>query len=120
MKSKICRNLIEEDLYFEHGHWGKIFVHNKRPINVDSISSNKIIVLQHGATYGGAAFYVMASGTSLMDYLAARSFDTYCLDLPGYGLSERPPNVEACGSQPTLYAHSRSRRVPWFRLRAYP
>jgi pimeloyl-ACP methyl ester carboxylesterase len=93
VKTQVCSNLIEEDLYFEHRHWGKIFVRNKRPVNVDSFASNKIVVLQHGATYGSAAFYIMAGGTSLMDYLAARGFDTYCLDLPGYGFSERPPQM---------------------------
>ena len=104
MRHKLCRDLIDENLYFEHPLWGKIFVHNKRPANVEVFASNKIVVLQHGATYGSAAFYVMAGRMSWMDYLAARGFDTYCLDLPGYGLSERPPQMSkpAEASQPFM------------------
>ena len=93
MSNATYSDLIDEDLYFRHPRWGKIFVRNKRPTQVQAFASNKIVVLQHGATYGSAAFYVKAGGMSWMDYLAARGFDTYCLDLPGYGLSESPPQM---------------------------
>ena len=72
MSNETCRDFIDEDLYFKQPRWGKIFVHNKRPANVESFASNKIVVLQHGATYGSAAGYVLAGGMSWMDYLVAR------------------------------------------------
>jgi len=86
-------DLIVEDLRFEHPQWGGIFVRNKRPNNLQNYTSNQIVVLQHGATYGSTAFDMPFGGISLMDYLAGRGFDTYCLDLPGYGSSDRPPQM---------------------------
>jgi len=86
-------DLIGEDLSFKHPEWGEIYVCNKRPAGVDEFAPDRIAVLQHGATYGCAAFAVPVGGMSWMDYLAARGFDTYALDLPGYGRSQRPPQM---------------------------
>lgn len=82
--------LIGEDLSVQHPKWGRVFVRNKRPAGVEKFSADRIVVLQHGATYGSAAFDLPFGGLSWMDYIAARGFDVYCLDLPGYGRSERP------------------------------
>ncbi len=86
--------LIGEDLFVEDAKWGRIYVRNKRPADVDSFAADRIVIFQHGATYGSTAFDMAFSGLSWMDYAAARGFDTYCLDLPGYGRSARPPQMD--------------------------
>jgi pimeloyl-ACP methyl ester carboxylesterase len=86
-------NLIGEDLSVQHPTWGRLFVRNKRPAGTEAFPPDRIVILQHGATYGSAAFDLPFGGISWMDYIAARGFDVYCLDLPGYGRSERPPQM---------------------------
>ena len=86
-------DIDSEDLSVSHARWGKIFVHNKRPAGVDSFGPDRIVIMQHGATYGSSAFSLRFGGLSWMDYIAARGFDVYCLDLPGYGKSRRPPSM---------------------------
>lgn len=88
-------DVVGEDIFIHHPEWGDIFVRNKRLASIESFAPERIVVLQHGATYGAAAFDVPAGGLSWMDYLAARGFDTYCLDLPGYGRSTRPAQMSA-------------------------
>lgn len=87
--------LIGEDLSVEHPKWGRIYVRNKRPAGIETFNADRIVIMQHGATYGSAAFDLPFGGLSWMDYIAARGFDVYCLDLPGYGRSERPPQMRA-------------------------
>lgn len=89
----LAAELIGEDLSFTHPEWGRIHVRSKRPAGVTAFAANRIVVLQHGATYGSAAFDLPFAGMSWMDYLAARGFDAYCLDLPGYARSEKPPQM---------------------------
>lgn len=85
--------LIGEDLEVHHPKWGRIFVRNKRPAGDERFTSDRVVIFQHGATYGSAAFDLPFNGLSWMDYVAQRGFDTYCLDLPGYGHSERPQQM---------------------------
>lgn len=87
--------LIGEDLAVIHPTWGRIHVRNKRPAGDRAFAPDRIVILQHGATYGSAAFDLPFGGISWMDYIAARGFDVYCLDLPGYGRSERPAQMAA-------------------------
>lgn len=87
------RDLIGEDLSVEHPSWGRIYVRNKRPAAKETFSPDRIVIMQHGATYGSAAFDLPFGGISWMDYIAARGFDVYCLDQPGYGRSQRPPQM---------------------------
>ena len=84
---------IAEDLRLEHPDWGGIYVRNKRPTGIGTFPSDRVVVLQHGATYGSSAFDLPFGGLSFMDYLANHGFDAYCLDLPGYGHSDRPPQM---------------------------
>jgi pimeloyl-ACP methyl ester carboxylesterase len=51
--------------------------------------------MMHGASYPGTAFDLPVGGMSWMDYMAARGFDVYALDLPGYGRSTRPAAMDA-------------------------
>ena len=48
----------------------------------------------HGATYPAhTAFDLKLDGMSWMDYIAARGYDVYLLDLRGYGKSTRPKEM---------------------------
>ena len=82
--------IAAEALAVQHPDWGRIHVRNKRLQGLDRFAPERIVILQHGATYGSTAFDLPLGGLSWMDYLARRGFDAYCLDLPGYGRSERP------------------------------
>lgn len=82
--------LVGEDLSVQHPKWGQIHVRNKRPAGAEVFDASRIVILQHGATYGSSAFDLPFGGVSWMDYIARCGFDVYCLDLPGYGRSERP------------------------------
>lgn len=87
------QELVGEDLEVNHPDWGRIYVRNKRPAKATSFASDRIVIFQHGATYGSAAFDLPFNDLSWMDYAAQRGFDAYCLDLPGYGHSERPSQM---------------------------
>lgn len=86
-------NLVSEDLGVEFSPWGRIHVHNTRPAGIEHFSSDRIVIFQHGATYGSLAFELPFGGMSWMDYVASKGFDAYCLDLPGYGRSTKPPQM---------------------------
>jgi pimeloyl-ACP methyl ester carboxylesterase len=87
-------DLIGEDLTVEVPLWGRVHVRNKRPAGVDRFPADRVVVFQHGATYGGNAFDLPFGGLSWMDYVASRGFDCYALDLPGYGRSDRPAQMD--------------------------
>ncbi|MGD9806199.1 MAG: alpha/beta hydrolase [Hyphomicrobiaceae bacterium] len=86
-------DVVGEDLSVDVAPWGRIHVRNKRAAAVDRFAADRIVIFQHGATYGGEAFDIPFGGMSWMDYVAARGFDCYSLDLPGYGRSERPSQM---------------------------
>jgi pimeloyl-ACP methyl ester carboxylesterase len=86
--------LDHEDLRVPFAPWGEIYVRNTRPKGATTFPSSRIVVMQHGATYGSLGFSLPFAGMSWMDYMAGRGFDTYCLDLPGYGRSTRPPQMD--------------------------
>lgn len=53
----------------------------------------RVALLVHGATYGGHTVYDVQTpsrNASLMDYLAARGWDAFTMDVRGYGRSEKP------------------------------
>ena len=64
----------------------------------------KVLVLVHGGTFPGAvAFDVDYKNASLMRHFARLGWDTFALDLQGYGSSTRPPimdNPEAFPDDP--------------------
>ena len=54
------------------------------------------VLFVHGATYGATStFDYPIGGHSWMDEMAADGFDTWCLDLLGYGQSDRPAEMDA-------------------------
>ena len=58
-------------------------------------SQRNTVLFVHGATYGSSdTFDYQMSGRSWMDHLAAQQFDVWCLDLLGYGQSDRPAEMD--------------------------
>jgi pimeloyl-ACP methyl ester carboxylesterase len=73
----------------------EIYVRNKRPADMTSFRPERTLLFVHGATYPAhAAFDLALEGQSWMDYIAARGYDVYLLDLRGYGKSTRPKEME--------------------------
>ena len=74
----------------------EIYVRNKRPASMATFSPERTVVFVHGATYpASTCFDLPLDGLSWMEYIAARGFDVYLLDLRGYGRSTRPPEMAA-------------------------
>ena len=72
----------------------QIFVRNKRPADMIAFAPARTVLFVHGATYPAhTAFDFKIDGLSWMDYIAARGYDTYLLDLRGYGKSTRPKEM---------------------------
>ena len=61
---------------------------------MNSFRPERTVLFVHGATYpASAAFDLALDGMSWMDYIAARGYDVYLLDLRGYGRSTRPKEM---------------------------
>src|SRR5882724_2510012 len=72
----------------------EIYVRNKRPADMTAFRPERTVLYVHGATYpASTAFDLKLDGQSWMDYLAARGYDVYLLDLRGYGRSTRPTEM---------------------------
>src|SRR5712692_4525687 len=72
----------------------EIYVRNKRLADMTSFRPERTVVFVHGATYPAhTAFDLPLGGMSWMDYIAARGYDVYLLDLRGYGKSTRPKEM---------------------------
>src|SRR6266516_502653 len=55
----------------------------------------RTVLFVHGATYPAhTSFDLQLGGMSWMDYIAARGYDVYLLDLRGYGKSTRPKEMD--------------------------
>jgi len=68
-----------------------IYVRNKRPADMTAFRPERTVLYVHGATYpASTAFDLELGGLSWMDYIAARGYDVYLLDLRGFGKSTRP------------------------------
>src|SRR3954466_1168526 len=72
----------------------QIYVRNKRPADMTSFRPERTVLYVHGATYPSeTAFDLKLDGQSWMDYIAARGYDVWLLDLRGYGKSTRPAEM---------------------------
>src|SRR4029453_6188070 len=72
----------------------EIYVRNKRPADMTSFRPEQTVLYVHGATYPSeTAFDLKLDGQSWMEYIAARGYDVWLLDLRGYGKSTRPAEM---------------------------
>jgi pimeloyl-ACP methyl ester carboxylesterase len=70
-------------------------VRNKHPDGLTGFSPERTVLFVHGATYPAeTSFDLPLGGASWMDQIARRGFDVYLVDLPGYGKSTRPPEMD--------------------------
>ncbi|MDA0978058.1 MAG: alpha/beta fold hydrolase [Proteobacteria bacterium] len=68
-----------------------VLLRNKHLNDEDHRIPEHAVLFVHGATYGATATFDYAiEGESWMDCMAACGFDAWCLDLLGYGESDRP------------------------------
>jgi alpha-beta hydrolase superfamily lysophospholipase len=68
----------------------EIYVRNKRAADLTSFRPERTVLFVHGATYPAhTAFDLKLDGLSWMDYIAARGYDVYLLDIRGYGKSTK-------------------------------
>jgi pimeloyl-ACP methyl ester carboxylesterase len=86
-------SVVVEDYMIESGDPGiRLFVRNKHPRGMNQYRSEKTVLYVHGATQAASStFDLKIDQESWMDYIAARGYDVYLLDLRGYGRSTRPP-----------------------------
>jgi pimeloyl-ACP methyl ester carboxylesterase len=98
--------LVTEDMMVKSSDPGiEIFVRNKRPADMSGFRPERTVLYVHGATYpASTAFDLKLDGLSWMEYIAARGYDVYLLDLRGYGKSTRPKEMaeEAKASPPIV------------------
>ncbi len=73
----------------------EIYVRNKRPTDLTAFRPERTVLFVHRATYPAhTSFDLKLDGLSWMDYIAARGYDVYLLDLRGYGKSTRPKEMD--------------------------
>ena len=73
----------------------QLFVRNKHPADRMDFGPDRTVLFVHGATYpADTSFDLKLGGFSWMDYIAERGFDVWMVDLPGYGKSTRPPQMD--------------------------
>ena len=83
----------------------KLHVRNKHLSGKKIFPADKIVLFVHGATYPSeTAFDIALPGGSWMDYAAERGYDTYLVDIRGYGRSTRPPAMDAPPDQNPAFA----------------
>src|SRR5215469_11857647 len=87
------RSIVAEDHMIESDTPGiRLFIRNKHPAGITHFSSEKTVLYVHGATQAASStFDLKVDDESWMDYIAARGYDVYLVDLRGYGRSTRPP-----------------------------
>ena len=69
----------------------EVLLRNKSAITKKDSDDQNPVLFVHGATYGATdTFDYRIGGYSWMDMLAQQGFDVWCLDILGYGQSDRP------------------------------
>jgi pimeloyl-ACP methyl ester carboxylesterase len=89
------RALVTEEMMVKTSDPGiEIYIRNKRPADMTSFRPEQTVLYVHGATYPAeTAFDLKLDGVSWMEYIAARGYDVWLLDLRGYGKSTRPAEM---------------------------
>jgi pimeloyl-ACP methyl ester carboxylesterase len=73
----------------------RLYLRNKALAGRSRFSGDRVVLFVHGATYPGeTAFDIHLPGGSWMDLAAQHGFDTYLVDVRGYGLSDRPATMD--------------------------
>jgi len=77
-----------------------LYVRNKHLTGMKKFTAEKTLLYVHGSTYPAeTAFDLSLGGTSWMEYMAARGYDVWLVDLRGYGKSTRPLEMDQPAEQ---------------------
>jgi len=89
--------IVSEDFRIPSDTAGiELFVRNKRPKDPSHRSPGKTLLYVHGTSQAAETTFDLAlEGYSWMDYVAARGWDVFLVDLRGYGRSTRPAEMRA-------------------------
>lgn len=72
-----------------------LYVRNKHPAALREAKGDRVLLFVHGATYPAeTSFDLRLGGISWMEFIAARGYDVYLVDVRGYGRSTRPPEMD--------------------------
>lgn len=78
----------------------ELYVRNRHPQGQSQFSADRVLLFVHGSTYPAEAVFDYAiNGLSWMQYIAARGFDVYLVDVRGYGRSTRPAAMAGAPGQ---------------------
>jgi len=78
----------------------RLYVRNKHPESLKAVPAEQILLFVHGATYPAeTTFDLRLNGLSWMEYIAQRGYDVYLVDMPGYGRSTRPVEMDVPAEQ---------------------
>jgi len=91
-------NINTTDHWLDSAHRGcRIYLRRRHDASRPSLGAPVLFV--HGATYASTlTFDYPVDGVSWMDALVADGFDVWCVDLLGYGRSDRPPAMAVSAS----------------------
>jgi pimeloyl-ACP methyl ester carboxylesterase len=88
------QRLVTEEMMVPSEPGIEVFVRNKRPADMNSFRPERTVLFVHGSTYPAhTGFDLKLGGLSWMDYIAARGYDVYLLDIRGFGKSTRPKEM---------------------------
>jgi pimeloyl-ACP methyl ester carboxylesterase len=86
--------LVTEEMMVPSEPGIDIYVRNKRPADMNSSPPERTVLFVHGSTFPShTGFDLALGGMSWMDYIAARGYDVYLLDIRGFGKSTRPKEM---------------------------
>jgi predicted metal-binding membrane protein len=72
----------------------QIYVRNKRRADMTSFRPERTVLFVHGSALPAhTSFDLQLDGMSWLDYMAARRYDVWLLDVRDYGKSTRPPEM---------------------------
>lgn len=72
----------------------ELYVRNKRRTDITRFGGERTLLFVSGSTYPASTTFDLAlDGTSWMDVLAQAGYNTYLVDVRGYGRSTRPPEM---------------------------
>lgn len=93
--------LVTEEFMIASGDAGiKLYVRNKHPQEMETVTGDKVLLFVHGSTYPAeTTFDLSLAGTSLMEFIAHHGYDVYLVDVRGYGKSTRPAEMDQPADQ---------------------
>lgn len=88
--------IVSEDVFIESGDPGiRLFLRNKRPAVMTGFTPARTLLFCHGGSQAGEVTFDLAlDGMSWLDYVAARGWDVWLVDIRGFGKSTRPPEMD--------------------------